>query len=226
MATAVRERPIIMRAAEVRAILDGRKTQTRRIIKPRPVDVVGDGPAELVGEAHQWMRCDLASETLGRLPFWTRLHRPFGSPGERLWVKEKHSLYKVLSTPAKLHDATYCCFPDGSQKFKTGGYHHWNKPVSGNWPKGHRWRPSIHMPRWASRLTLEIVSVRPERLNEISEADAKAEGVEPTPGTYVTEFALHGYVDSFARLWDSLHGDGAFDLNPWIWRIEFRRVGG
>lgn len=87
-------------------------------------------------------------------------------------------------------------------------------------------RPSIHMPRWASRLLLEITEVRVERLQSIAEEDAKAEGLEPKPGTYTADFVLHGYVDAFAELWGKLNGPRGFgwDANPWVWAISFKPV--
>ena len=99
------------------------------------------------------------------------------------------------------------------------------------------WRPSIHMPRWASRITLEITDIRVERLQEISEDDAKAEGVEPwVIGDGWREYGLPPDVeaagthplrsarDSFASLWESINGPGSWKANPWVWVIEFRRV--
>lgn len=97
-----------------------------------------------------------------------------------------------------------------------------------------KWRPSIHMPRWASRILLEITAVRVERLKDISEADAKAEGVELADGFqelwkgYAKNHhdLMHSAAQSFASLWCSINGDGSWDANPWVWVIEFKRVEG
>lgn len=97
----------------------------------------------------------------------------------------------------------------------------------GGWPKddaeGPRWRPSIHMPRWASRISLEVTEIRVERLQEITERDALAEGIDP--GTSICDFAATPARDDFARLWDSINGERApWSSNPWVWCVSFRRV--
>lgn len=202
--TWVRERPILFSAPMVRAILDGSKTQTRRIVKPRN-DLAFGVPLA----AHE-----LAGEVNGG----DFMNSPFGQPGDRLWVRE-----------------TFCMDDNGHEEwpiYKADGI---ALPVR---PKGcgvSRWRPSIHMPRWASRLTLEITGVRIERLNSISAQDAIAEGIEQVD-------ELHGHPlwreygnepwnssmpeYSFQTLWNSITGPSSWDANPWVWVIEFKRVDG
>lgn len=163
--------PILFSGPMVRAILEGRKTQTRRIIKPQP-------------------SCDQVNECIFRCPY--------GAPGDRLWVRETwaRELWSAgMDISSRLFYAA-----DG----------HENIPI--------RWRPSIHMRRSDSRITLEIVSVRVERLNDITHWDAKAEGVECLPNYTAAP------VDDFRELWDSINGRGSWDSNPWVWRIEFKKL--
>ncbi len=183
------ERPIIFSADMVRAILAGKKTQTRRVINPQPVDE------------------DLRSGC------------PYGVPGDRLWVREtcerKIHFNFLTGEPTEIFDAVYSA--DQEHIVEEMGFNlcPWFKK---------RKLPAIHMPRWASRLTLEIVSVRVERLQDITEADAKAEGVT---GALVSESGDHaGFVPAFALLWDSLNGKRGYSWasNPWVWVITFRRL--
>lgn len=212
----------------VRAILDEAKTQTRRVLKPQP----------------SWLGTESNRLALSK-------RSPYGVPGDRLWVRERHALYKQVSQPARLADATYCCFPDGSQSFKDGGYHHWDKPVVGSWPSGHRWRPSIHMPRWASRITLELVDVRVQRVKEISEEDSRAEGATVRPAGWQMDWSRVGTLSRFAggiwprgqekplapedvslptaraafgNYWNFIHGPGAWERNDWVWALTFKRL--
>ncbi len=161
----------------VRAILEGRKTQTRRIVKSRYKDRFGWGTAQplILGDEE----C-----------FNSRYKCPYGKPGDRLWVRE-----------------TWC--PDVEPytfRYKADG----DEPLE-------RWRPSIHIPRWASRITLEVVSVRVERLQNISEDDALAEGI-----TLVERGTSP--VDQFNKLWESINGPGSWEANPWVWVVEFKRI--
>ena len=132
---------------------------------------------------------------------WNERPLPYGKPGDRLWVRETwHDASSSLHSCA-LYRA------DGIDL-------HWDK-----------WTPSIHMPRWASRITLEITSVRVERLQEISEADAQAEGWTRRPEVS-TDPQVHKEAarDWFMDLWESINGPGSWDANPWVWVIEFKRL--
>lgn len=130
--------------------------------------------------------------------------------GRRLWVRETWSRAKLLSS----HELFY----------RADGEHQAGRQLALSYhEREDRWRPSIHMPRWASRITLEITGVRVERLQEISEADAKAEGITVWEGDRLQRGDSAGRQD-FAALWESINGSGSWDLNPWVWCISFRRV--
>lgn len=200
------ERPILFSAPMVRAILEGRKTQTRRIVKPQP-DIVADSGL-VVGVFTP------EDQKYGRLG--KALSCPYGQPGDRLWVREAFAgsiAYERHGYPLKEWGNKLWYLADG-------------EPRSGQWTRP---RPSIHMPRRLSRITLEVTEVRVERLNDISEDDALAEGVEGTsfleeaermePATGV----MPGRY-AFRALWESIHGPGSWDANPWVWVVGFRRV--
>ncbi len=195
------ERPILFSGPMVRAILDGRKTQTRRVVKPQP------GGQLFHGMDWRWYRSALADE---REP----IRCPYGVPGDRLWVRETFALSVVdpdgppPEDDHENYDVIYRADPD---------------QPGGGWTDGDGkaipppWRPSIHMPRWASRLTLEVVSVRVERLNEISEADARAEGMDADVANSPRVW--------FMATWNAINAKRApWESNPWVWRVEFRRV--
>ncbi len=203
-----KEHPILFSEPMVRAILEGRKTQTRRIVKPQPASHLLDG---------EWLppKC------------------PYGGLGDRLWVRETFGYCSGVGLTSNTADATYVCFRDGSQVFKKDrSYHQWTKPVNDSaWPSDWKWRPSIHMPRWASRITLEVTGVRVERLQDISEEDAVAEGLEPRDWCGPSQFHLangctvYGQsVHCFKKLWESINGLNSWDANPWVWVVEFRRL--
>jgi hypothetical protein len=189
----VKERPIIMCGSMVKATLDDRKTMTRRVIKPQPVEIEDcDGIAGIRFNG-KWHDC------------------PYGSPGDRLWVKE----------------TWWCDNPATAQDIMSQGeglYYRATEIHPEIFPK---WKPSIFMPRWASRITLEITSVRVERLQEISGKDAVSEGC----GQGIPLFELlhfGGYKkarDEFKDLWDSLNGKKyPWSSNPWVWCITFKRI--
>lgn len=182
MQIAARERPILFSAPMVRALLDGRKTMTRRIVKPQSRIVVHDNGQALTDR--------------GWLP---ELDNPYGNVGDRLWVRETFDAPPGSDNPGEV--------------VYRADYDH-REPQ-------HTWQPSIFMPRWASRLTLEIESVRVERLQDISEADAHAEGVSiiGPDGDHFED-----YRDGFAWLWGKINGPGSWDKNPWVWAISFRRL--
>jgi hypothetical protein len=193
------ERPIIFQGEMVRAIRNGRKTQTRRAIKPVPT-FNGGGACHDAGALQQ----DYVE------PHWVFPKTcPYGAPGDLLWVRE-----------------TWAPLP-GSVVLNVAFYRADTKAA----PDDVRWRPSIHMPRWASRITLRITDVRVERLQDISEEDAEAEGLtkEIAPNGHVTWhvpdlLGAQTPCRAFRLLWEDINGAGAWDANPWVWVIEFERV--
>lgn len=208
----MKERPILFSAPMVRAILEGRKTQTRRVVKPQPSQELLDDYAEIRRERNvQKDDAEMLSECLPC---------PYGVPGDRLWVRETWA--RDDEDGALMYRADVGCDDDANA-----------------WERGriegvsrYRWRPSIHMPRWASRITLEITDVRVERLQEISEADARAEGVYPYmpgegvihPPRFADDYQYRpNYREGFEIVWQSIHGDGSWAANPWVWVIGFKR---
>jgi hypothetical protein len=204
----VKEKPILFSAPMIKAILEDRKTQTRRIVKhPEYFGCfTGDCP-------HEYQKqCD---ESILFVP-----DCPYGTPGDRLWVRE-----------------TFCV------GYPTGEPHHWSaiKPTSelhqaerrafyradGEDPKDgpqRHWTPSIHMPRWASRITLEVTGVRVERLQTITEADARAEGVERTDELTGTADDILSLRHAYSLLWEQINGAGSWESNPFVWCISFSVV--
>ncbi|HBX0854898.1 TPA: hypothetical protein MF126_21220 [Klebsiella pneumoniae] len=244
------ERGIIFNGEMVQAILDGRKTQTRRIMKVQPESnqlgllLITDSTKHSdIGKYH-WAESNATGNHVRSKLFSS----PFGAVGERIWVRET---WATLGN----EDGCYVDWEDNlckgdersaariyraSCEQRPGDYGLWSIPDDAYWKphtKEHKfegaWRPSIHMPRWASRILLEITDVRVERLNAISEEDARAEGIidggclncgEPEPcGCANPE---PDATDAFAYLWQSIYGQDNWNANPWVWVIEFKRVEG
>ena len=192
----MRERPILFNGAMVRAILAGQKTQTRRVLKM----------------SHGYWE----TSPNGLVPIPAGC--PFGQQGARLWVRETHAIFPThgqhrtdgerwgpwggLQTTVSADGKQIAYYREGFDRCEPG-----------------RWRPSIHMPRWACRLVLEITAVRAERLQASSAQDCIAEGI-------TTRFTVEGGNDDlrvqFRDLWTSTGGD--WDSNPWVWIIEFKRA--
>lgn len=202
------ERGMIFNGEMVRAILDGRKTQTRRPVK-FPVHDKNLG-------------CELAgNELAGELSAGNYLNSAFGKPGDRIWVRETFQgpLFDYEQMDAYLEDSSRFETPEFCQYAADGGHRPEYQDADDN--LRHGWRPSIHMPRWASRILLEITDVRVERLKSISDRDALREGcsaADMKSGDCV--------ADVFARLWASIYGSDSWNANPWVWVIEFKRVEG
>ncbi|MBV2182060.1 MAG: hypothetical protein KUL86_12625 [Castellaniella sp.] len=208
----MRERPILFSGPMVRAILSGQKTQTRRVAK------------EFAG------RDDLDA-ILRRFP--NQNGCPYGQPGDRLWVREA-----TIKVEDHGYEGPVYVESDEGRACLDGGLAPDPDDCVEVEPYELRIRPSIHMPRSYCRIVLEIVSVRVERLQDINDADAQAEGVE---GHYVEDgWYWRNYLlsdadaavspmltsaeDSFRSLWESINGAGAWDTNPWVWAVEFRRI--
>ena len=193
----MKERPILFSASMVRAILGGSKTQTRRAVK---------------GRALEWLNVHNFEPEFVASPGNDLC--PYGQPGSKLWVREAFDFL-----PAGAPDQPQACeivyWATGSAEQRTAP-HDYNPMIYGH----EKVRPSIHMPRWASRITLEIVSVRVERLQDISEGDATAEGCKNSLSLPGGRFANENY----RWLWEEINGDGSWDTNPWVWVVEFRRI--
>lgn len=211
------ERPILFSAPMVRALLAGRKTQTRRVVKPRHDWHVDEVPDER-GVFRPW---PIFEAYVYAEPETVEVPCPYGSPGDRLWVKE--SIRRVAE-------------PVGEERWCESEYIADGEPTEADvWPWKNRALPSIHMPRGLSRLTLEVTAVRVERLQAISEEDAKAEGVKPFfeehssigPDQRITSGELAAdapFRASFAVLWDTINEATSWAANPWVWVVEFKRV--
>ena len=251
----MKERPILFSGPMVRAILDGRKTQTRRVVNVEKWKsgkwardfVFCDDPNLYRAGDFNWV-ADLARLSGDRIdngqhlsiPFrhkddpvipWEecgreRIHCPHGWPGmmgepaDRLWVKETHRFdgidQRIGVREKRIEELSYRADMEGDPSCDDCA-----------------WRPSIFMPRWASRITLEIAAVRVERLQDISEADAVAEGIEPfhSDGPNKHTISIDGVSYNAPRaagvyemLWNHINGADSWDANPWVWVIEFRRL--
>jgi hypothetical protein len=202
------ERPIIMSASSVRAILEGRKTITRRVVKPQPSNASHIAHISLMPpkpdgtfEELWWDRIGSAD---GRVPAC-----PFGVPGNRLWVRET---WAWLGEEEVIYRAEPA-FEALVEKWKTDP----------NYPQV-KWSPAISMPRAASRITLEITKIRVERVQDISEEDCEAEGIDDA--YLVKNHVAPPRRHSFKYLWDDLNADRGFgwNANPFVWVINFRRI--
>ncbi|MDG0306798.1 hypothetical protein MXT24_02260 [Klebsiella pneumoniae] len=199
----MKERGMIFNGEMVRAILDGRKTQTRRPVK-FPVHDKNLG-------------CELAgNELAGELSAGNYLNSSFGKPGDRIWVREA---FRVHSRATDVATLVYKASERNSWTEQT---HRVPVAVCNKPATPEKWTPSIHMPRWASRILLEITDVRVERLQEITLGDiCKEIGC----GLYDFRPATHGF-QVWEELWQSIYGAENWNANPWVWVIEFKRVEG
>lgn len=241
----MKERGMIFNGEMVRAILDGRKTQTRRIMKVQPKPSKsrpGDfwfSSKKLESMVHV---SDLApgNSPIADYHLFIQEHCcPFGAVGDRIWVREAYRF------PASLDDVSptgvgEMAVATGYRKPWAPTFYEFTGTFSDGWkgfetpPKvsnAGKLRPSIHMPRWASRILLEITDVRVERLNAISQEDAQAEGMEltgwrPTYSDPDSGGEVMTPYDNFAELWSSIYGAENWQANPWVWVIEFKRVEG
>jgi hypothetical protein len=217
----MKERPILFSAPMVRAILAGQKTQTRRIVRPRVVPIVEECFLVNGKWCNHTFDYDLVALS------------PYGCPSDRLWVKETWGTTSGWDTikPTELPEFRVPI------RYRADG---------AEWDGA--WRPSLFMRRWMSRITVEIKSIRVERLQDITKGDAKDEGIErvecgdhqawknysfktahPKSGVTITdqEHRILGYESpcaSYMSLWESINGPGSWVLNPWVWVIEFKRV--
>lgn len=238
----IRERPILFSGPMVRAILAGTKTQTRRVLKPQLQECIAffdseEEPMARVAFAYEghsgpgwYVHCgdypDEGSEFLGGCPY--------GVPGDRLWVRETWRTTGNLDEMAPAAIATHCVQEAGYSRpwapieyLADGEQRDWRQyEIDREWGGRGKTRVSIHMPRWASRITLEITDVRVQRVQEISEEEAEAEGVEAAPCNRRCESPRTSYRTAYGPLWDSLNAKRGFgwEANPWVWAITFRRI--
>lgn len=222
-----KERPILFSAEMVRKILAGKKTVARRVIKPQP-------------SKHHWeydktyrlTQSKITQESNGRafVRFYHRIRSnpqsdiaadcvcPYGYPGDCLWVRETHSI--------RLEPCEHA--PNGAVWYRASD-------TGKQWDGELRWRPSIHMPRWASRILLKVTDIRVERLQDISEKEAAEEGASAKSyswpeGSAVDQAADLGgpFLNGFRELWESINGKRqgcSWVDNPWVWVVEFKRLG-
>jgi hypothetical protein len=200
-----RERPILFSAPMIRALLDGTKSQTRRHLKLQP-DTQHDGePYWYVGGYRVWgyRPPTVVPLRAGGNP----LPCPYGGLGDKLWVREAWRTDPRFDylPPRDLDPAV------APIQYEAGPH----ADVLGG-----KLRPSMFMPRWASRITLEITNVRVERLQDISDTDALFEGVCRVE----TPTGFGGYAEAYRALWEQINGPGAWAANPWVWAVSFKRV--
>lgn len=208
----MKERPILFSAPMVRALLAGTKTQTRRVVKPKmPLEqhaAIRPNGTEFLVE--YWPKQE---RTMGNFGRCERIVCPYGQPGDRLWVRESWARTTVLGRPLTV-------YREGDNTTDYGG----------------PWKPGIHMFRRDSRITLEVTGVRVERLQDIAEADAKAEGAPsikynkaysiPFRMMAGGAFPMESHIYGYQNVWVDVHGGNAdsWHSNPWVWVVEFKRV--
>ena len=225
----IKERPILFSAPMIRALLDGTKTQTRRAVKrqfandaePAEMGKTNEHGHQLSGHSGMWWDdCEGNPETAARCPY--------GQSGDRLVVREAwRTIVEADALPPRDLSPSHRIWYEADQP---------HQPGFG------RYRPGMFMPQWASRITLEVTEVRVERLQDISEADAIAEGciVESVVSGYdgstiqvpaeipdPSGVGMRGWDDArewYADLWESINGPGSWDVNPWVWVVSFKRV--
>lgn len=220
----MKERPILFSGPMMRAILSGQKTVTRRVVKPQP-DFLGSmtdptTPFKTLGAGlHGQIVC------------------PYGQPGDRLWVRETWSDVNLQGAPGiayradddvrdLMEDETFLdergAFNYDDPRCKPYHFACWSEDLLAG-TEG-RWRPSIHMPRWACRILLEVTAVRVELLQDITEQQARAEGVASCADDLDPDGNGYSPYELFSALWVSINGDDSWHANPWVWVVEFKRV--
>ena len=217
---AVKERPMLFSAPMVRALLDGSKTQTRRVAKFKPRTPGCNLSFSAMRVGHYMTGNPRAGFVLhsGAGDSTFPLICPYGQPGDRLWVRETFG-YVSPDEHQRPHSECKIEYRADLAPGCTDRPGQWPVDECKGDPERPRWRPSIHMPRAASRILLEIVAVRVERLNDCSDIDALAEGCS------ARDMRSGDCMASvYARLWESINGSGSWAGNPWVWVVEFKRV--
>jgi len=239
----MKERPILFSAPMVRADLEDRKTMTRRVVKPyRKHPIVNLAEAEptlgysgLHNDPDSWGYEFLDDGAPASLSSWPELC-PYGQPGDRLWVREAWRTLDYLDEHSGARVAELCLDagyrrPLAPIEYIVDGermnWEHTSTPPHRGQPEPGRYRHARFMPRWASRLTLEVTSVRVERLQDISEADAIAEGLLRDRDGWRGAPDLPWFaspVAAYRSLWESINGADSWNANPWVWVVEFKRL--
>jgi len=190
---------MLFSAPMVRAILSGQKTQTRRVAKPCKDRDYG---------------CELAvHELAGEINTGCFRNSKYGEPGDRLWVRESLAIHEGSIYYAA--DTEICADSDESDEAAAL----WNRHVRERDGRVYGGVPSIHAPRWTSRIDLEISGLRIQRLHEITQAECISEGIPPQTGPF-----LHHVVADYRRLWTDINGASSWNSNPWVWVVEFKPV--
>lgn len=220
----MKQRPILFSTPMVQAILDGRKTMTRRVIKSEPTEDVESGYTYLNQPYHveklSFKMLDIHTWKYGILEFC-----PYGKPGDVLWVREQ---FKIIGTHVERDLSSGAIIEETPQYVFRGQ----KQP---HIEKLFKWKPSIHMPKSACRIFLEVVSVKVERLQDITKSDAIKEGVERLYAggfgrsgeewkNYNGSGVLDSAILSFESLWESINGPESLLANPWVWVVEFKRI--
>lgn len=189
------ERPIIFSAPMVRAILERRKSQTRRVVKRL---------------ALQWLRMEYGGFDAEFVARPENGLCPYGVPGDRLWVRETWAVpHQADHLPPRLALPYQFCVHYAASEDRGGLL----------------WRPSIHMPRWANRILLEVTAVRVERLQEIKDEDCIAEGISlHQDHHHQPRSSNYGPYQTYRDLWNQINGPDSWDANPWVWVIDFQRI--
>jgi hypothetical protein len=203
----MKERPIIFSASMVRAIIDGRKTQTRRVVK-WPIKTKSDGGKQRLFLRNDERNIDEINRLLqekNRYPL-RKIMCPYGQPGDLLWARETFA----IAEDSNIEDPGIFYRADGD--------------LPSHLDDSIKWKPSIHMPKWAARLWLEVTGIRVERVQEINSEDIRAEG---TPGTPHDANCLVAERELFHSLWNSINGKKpgcSWEDNPYVWAVEFKAV--
>lgn len=232
----IKERPILMHARSINGILEGRKTQTRRIMKPQPwLNTVNQWLWDHKGRWQHAFHPGIAgNDATTRL----RSYCPYGQPGDRLWVREawhtgrRLDEFNATEIAAKAVDAGYS--PGAPLWYSDGAIVPFGDADEDDFGFKGRYRHGRFMPRWASRLTLEIANIRVERVQEISANDCLAEGIDYSKHRCGCDFCAtapqicpassSSLIMEFASLWDDTNGKGAWERNDWVWAIDFRSL--
>lgn len=227
----MKERPILMSAPMIRALLAGTKTQTRRVMKRQKQHDFTD--YTLFGQ--QGHSTD-SWKAIEHAPDWPdgkedQCVCPYASRrGDRLWVRESW-MPDAPRNGEWADTAFYGCGMSPLSDIPECYRHPWHCLYRATWESCALvgWKPSIHMPRWASRILLEVTELRVQRLQDISEEDARAEGCAPAwldadDNETVHAHAQPTYRQGYARLWRDIHGAGSWEANPWVWVVEFKRI--